>query len=95
MMFSGNSAITGPAIFTNQLDLCSWYTTYPPYFKEPSEVLRWSFISYKYESAFVYHSCYCIDVSGGFRGGPRGAVAPPFLKSQEVHENECIDIRTQ
>ena len=33
--------------------------------------------------------------SGGFRGGARGAVAPPFLKSQEVQKNECIDIRTQ
>ena len=28
-------------------------------------------------------------------GGVRGAVAPPFLKSQEVQKNECIDIRTQ
>ena len=28
-------------------------------------------------------------------GGARGAIAPPFLKSQEVQKNECIDIRTQ
>ena len=45
--------------------------------------------------------CICIYTytvykrSGGFRGGAKGAVAPPFLKSQEVQKNECIDIRTQ
>ena len=48
--FSGNRAITGPAIFTNQLDLCSWYTNYPPYFNDTSQVLRWPFIYYKYVS---------------------------------------------
>ena len=49
--FSGNTAITGPAIYANQLDLCSWYTNRPPYFNDTSQVLRWPIISYKYVSA--------------------------------------------
>ena len=32
------------------------------------------------------------NTSGGFRGVARGATAP-FLKSQEVLKNECIDIK--
>jgi len=30
-----------------------------------------------------------IYISGGFRG------QPPFLLSQEIKKNECIDIKTQ
>ena len=28
-------------------------------------------------------------------GMARGTVAPPFLLSQEIQNNECIDIKTQ
>ena len=44
----------------------------------------------------VNHSDVCAsDVRMYSPDGAKGAVAPPFLKSQEVQKNECIDIRTQ
>ena len=46
--FSDNKAVIGPAIVVNQLNLCSWYAYYPPYFNDASKVLRWPIISYKY-----------------------------------------------
>ena len=33
--------------------------------------------------------------SGGFRGGARGAVAPPpYLPSQEIQKDGCVVIKT-
>ena len=37
----------------------------------------------------------CIFSTVADLGGAKGTIAPPFLKSQEVQKNECIDIRTQ
>ena len=55
--FSGNAAIIGPAISISQLNLCSWYTRYPPYFNESSQVLRWPIMSYKYVCACTLYVC--------------------------------------
>ena len=51
--FSDNKAVIGPAIAVNQLNLCSWYTYYPPYFNDASKVLRWPIISYKYVCTLI------------------------------------------
>ena len=43
----------------------------------------------------VYHMTVNV-ISGRCRGVAWGAVAPPpFLPSQEIQNNECIDIKTQ
>ena len=48
IMFAGNRAIIGSAIYANNLDLCSWYSFNPPYFySDRSKILHWSFISYR------------------------------------------------
>ena len=48
IMFAGNTAIIGSAIYANNLDLCSWYSFDPPYFyTNRSDVLRWPFMSYR------------------------------------------------
>ena len=47
--FDGNTAITGSAIYANNLDLRSWYSVDSPYFYTiRSEILCWPFISYGY-----------------------------------------------
>ena len=53
IMFAGNRAIIGSAIYANNLDLCSWYSIESPYFyTNRSEILRWPFISYRYKLNF-------------------------------------------
>ncbi len=44
LSFSGNTAIIGPAVYMNELNLCSWYQLAPPYF-DRARVLRWPFIN--------------------------------------------------
>ena len=46
MIFIGNNAIVGSAIYINELDFCSWSSFYYPFFYNTSSVLRWPFISY-------------------------------------------------
>ena len=48
MNFTGNQALAGSAIYTNELKLCSWVTYSPPYFSDTDQVLRWPFIIYGY-----------------------------------------------
>ena len=53
IMFAGNRAIIGSAIYANNLDLCSWYSFEPPYFyTNRSDILRWRAMSYEYESIY-------------------------------------------
>ena len=45
---------------------------------------------------FVFHQKSIKLPSGGFRGIAIGGLcSPPFLPSQEIQKNECIDIKTQ
>ena len=48
MVFMGNNAVVGSAIYVNELDFCAWSSYYPPYFHNTSNVFQWPFISYKY-----------------------------------------------
>ena len=49
--------------------------------------------SYMHDYSFLL--LFLARVIGGSRGVAKGAVAPPFLLSQEIQNNECIDIKTQ
>ena len=48
MNFTGNQALAGSAIYTNELTLCSWANYSPPYFSDTHQVLRWPSIIYRY-----------------------------------------------
>ena len=47
MVFAGNKALVGSAIYANGLDLCSWVSYSPPYFGNTNQVLRWPIITYR------------------------------------------------
>ena len=44
LTFVQNAAIVGPAVYINQLDLCSWYQLGSPFFNR-TNVLRWPFVN--------------------------------------------------
>lgn len=48
MIFAGNKALVGSAIYANGLDLCSWASYSTPYFNNTNQVLRWPIITYRY-----------------------------------------------
>ena len=67
LMFAGNRAVIGSAIYANNLDLCSWYSFDPPYFyTNRSEILRWNdIIFYEYKDVFCYiisQKCFYIEM---------------------------------
>ena len=54
MVFAGNKAIVGSAIYANGLNLCSWLSYSPPYFGDAHQVLRWPIITYRCVSFYSY-----------------------------------------
>ena len=50
MLFSGNRAVVGAAVYTNQIGLCSWTGALgggDAYFNR-SLAFRWKFVTYRY-----------------------------------------------
>ena len=58
--FSKNSAIVGPVLFINQLDLCSWSKLAPPYFNR-SGVLKWPFVNSTSDNRNLGHPNHSIN----------------------------------
>ena len=58
MNFTGNQAIIGSAIYTNEVALCSWYSYSPPHFKATE--LPWPFMSFGYVLLYIIHMCICM-----------------------------------
>ncbi len=52
--FQGNTANIGPAVYINQLDLCSWYKLAPPFF-DRAGVLQWPFVNFTNDNQNLGH----------------------------------------
>ena len=73
LTFAGNRAIIGSAIYTNNLDLCSWYSINSPYFyTNRSEILRWPFVSYRQLQNYVYSKVPILLYRNEFNSGHSG-----------------------
>ena len=62
--FTRNKAVVASAVYSNNLDLCSWSSLYEPFFDRLLPY-RWKFVNYRYNDlliVFVNDKCYFSQV---------------------------------